>query len=97
MHFNQSQIYLVESKNFAYTIETMKNTIKIFPNPVANTLHVSVDTNEIPNLQIYTINGILIKEIKAKDMNVSNIPIGTYILKVKTNNRTESFPLMISR
>jgi dipeptidyl aminopeptidase/acylaminoacyl peptidase len=29
LHFNQSQIYLVESKNFAYTIETMKNTIKI--------------------------------------------------------------------
>jgi len=29
LHFNQSQIYFVESKNFAYTIETMKNTIKI--------------------------------------------------------------------
>jgi hypothetical protein len=75
----------------------MKDNVKIFPNPVANILHVSVPSNENPTLQLYALNGILLKEIKAKDMNVSDILVGTYILKVTFHNMVGSYPLMISR
>ena len=75
----------------------MKDNVKIFPNPVANILHVSVPSNENPTLQLYALNGILLKEIKAKDMNVSDIFVGTYILKVTFHNMVGSYPLMISR
>ncbi|MFZ4726186.1 MAG: Ig-like domain-containing protein, partial [Paludibacter sp.] len=74
----------------------MKDKIKIYPNPVSDMLYVTVDNDEIPTLQLYAINGILLKEFKAKEMNVRDIAVGTYILKIKLKDSFGSYPVMIS-
>jgi hypothetical protein len=75
----------------------LKDKVKIYPNPVSDMLHVTVDNDEIPTLQLYAINGILVKEIKAKEMNVSDIATGTYILKIRLKDSFGTYTVMISR
>ena len=71
--------------------------IKIYPNPVSDKLTVKVKDVENPLLQLYSINGMLMKEISGNELNVSNINTGTYILKVKFDKASLSFPVIIVR
>jgi len=77
--------------------ELLKNSVKIYPNPTSDVLHVSVIADEVPFLQLYSISGVLLKEINSNQLNVSDIATGTYILKVKLKNEVGSFPVMIVR
>jgi len=77
--------------------DVMKNTVKIYPNPTSDVLHVSVIIDEVPFLQLYSISGLLLKEIKANQLIVNEIATGTYLLKVKLKNEVGSFPVMIVR
>ena len=77
--------------------ETMKGLVKVYPNPTSNQLHVTVPGGEVPTLQLYTISGILMKEVQADLMNVSEISQGTYFVKIKIRNNSVSLPVMIIR
>jgi len=77
--------------------ELMKNKIKIYPNPVNDIVHVSTSIDENPVLQLFSIGGILLKEIKANELNVHDISSGTYILKIMLKNSSASYPVMIVR
>jgi len=77
--------------------DVMKNNVKIYPNPTGDVLHVLVLTNEDPLLQLYSISGVLLKEVTAKEMNVQEIAPGTYVLKVKSGEYFMSYPVMIVR
>ena len=71
--------------------------VKIYPNPVSDKLTVKVKDVDNPLLQLYSINGMLMKEINGNELNVSNINTGTYILKVKFDKASLSFPVIIVR
>jgi len=75
----------------------LKDKVKVYPNPVSNIIHISYGTDEIATMQLYTINGLLLKESQSRDLNVSDISTGTYILKVKLNDAFSSYPVMIIR
>jgi len=75
----------------------LKDKVKVYPNPVSNIIHISYGTDEIATMQLYTINGLLLKESHSRDLNVSDISTGTYILKVKLNDAFSSYPVMIIR
>jgi hypothetical protein len=70
------------------------NNIEVYPNPASSTLYVGYNLNELSNIeisimdilgsqlykQIYTnLNGNIVNEI-----DVSTLPIGNYLLKIKT-------------
>ncbi|MXV38021.1 T9SS type A sorting domain-containing protein [Flavobacteriaceae bacterium Ap0902] len=59
--------------------------LSIYPNPVEDFINIKVD-GEIENIDIYSINGQLIKNANAHKINVSDLPKGVYILKIKTTN-----------
>lgn len=61
---------------------SLKNELKVFPNPASNRIKVLVN-EEIKTIQIYSINGIFIKKIKNhNDIDLSNLKKGMYIIKV---------------
>ena len=71
--------------------------VKVYPNPVSDVLHVSTASLVIPLLQLYSISGVLLREVSAKEMNVNDITAGTYVLKVKLAEYFMSYPVMIVR
>jgi hypothetical protein len=67
-----------------------KPKFKLYPNPANNELHVSVE-NEFENapyiVQILDLSGRpIIVHSNAKDINISNLSSGTYILQIQTQN-----------
>ncbi len=59
-------------------------TIQVFPNPVSEILFVKTGENELPLLQLYSLNGVLLKEEKNNQLSITEFDRGTYVLKVKT-------------
>ncbi|MDR0542700.1 MAG: N-acetylmuramoyl-L-alanine amidase [Dysgonamonadaceae bacterium] len=58
--------------------------IEIYPNPASETIVVKTPLNETPLLRLYSLNGILLKEVRANEIAVKEWSAGTYILKVIT-------------
>jgi hypothetical protein len=71
-----------------------KEQVKVYPNPCSDVIYVSVSTDENPFMQLYSLNGVLLKKIRAKEMNVSDLSEGTYILKVKIREQEGSYVIM---
>ncbi|WP_426275997.1 T9SS type A sorting domain-containing protein [Chryseobacterium sp. S-02] len=78
------------------TSETSKLTAKIYPNPVSDFLNIE-GKNTIESVEIYDINGKLVKKVSPKNETVSvklsELTPGTYFAKVnhQTNNQTIKF------
>ena len=75
------------SNNCNYTLSTnelKKSTLKIYPNPVKNILNIDTE-DQFQKADIYTINGQLIKTSLLKEINVSDLSKGNYIIKIKTD------------
>lgn len=72
------------------------NNMKIYPNPSDNFMYVSTDegNTEIVNLQILDMIGKVFENISVQNnieipINISNLPNGTYLLKIQTNKETK--------
>jgi len=72
-------------------------SIKIYPNPAVNFVRVSGLDTENTVLQLYSINGTILKEVHAIEMNIQDIAVGTYILKIQYKNQMITRPLIIAR
>lgn len=72
-------------------------SIRIYPNPAVKFVRVSGLDTENTVLQLYSINGTILKEVHAIEMNIQNIAVGTYILKIQCENQMITRPLIIAR
>ncbi len=64
------------------TLES-ENLIKIYPNPVTDQLHVSLETSAFQGMELLSFEGKLLKSEKvAQFFDVSDLPAGYYFLKV---------------
>ncbi|TDE06963.1 T9SS type A sorting domain-containing protein [Flavobacterium sandaracinum] len=74
----------------AQNAELLKLTL--YPNPVTNTLFLNSLNQKIEKVEIYSITGALVKSIE-KDVDaidVSNLNIGSYLVKVSTDQGTST-------
>jgi hypothetical protein len=69
--------------------------ISIYPNPATEIFFVKTEKNELPLLQLYTLNGVLLKVATDNHLAVAEFKPGTYILKVKTSKGVYSKVVMI--
>ncbi len=61
------------------------NEIKIFPNPVKSDLNLILPKNQkIQKVSIYGLDGVKVLEKTSEKLDVSNLPKGTYVLKVES-------------
>lgn len=63
--------------------EVETTTTTVYPNPATNVLNVSTNENVLL-VEVYSINGALVKAVKTKTVDVSDLDSGLYILTVKT-------------
>ncbi|MEA4841459.1 MAG: N-acetylmuramoyl-L-alanine amidase [Bacteroidales bacterium] len=71
------------------------NTIQVYPNPASENIFVKTDKNELPLLQLYSLNGILLKTIRDHQMSITEFDQGTYVLKIITQAEVLSKVMMI--
>lgn len=71
--------------------------ISIYPNPATDIFHVKTEENALPLLQLYSLNGVLLKATNDNQMSVSEFEAGTYLLKVKTSKGMFSKVVMICK
>lgn len=79
------------------TVGFDKNTFNVYPNPVKDVLNVSF-TQNISNVAVYNLLG---QEVLVKKMNdnkgqvdMSSLPIGTYLVKVNTENAVKTIKVI---
>ena len=70
-------------------------TIQVYPNPASEFIFVKTDKNELPLLQLYSLNGILLKTIRDHQMSITEFDQGTYVLKIITQAEVLSKVMMI--
>ena len=75
--------------------QTIVSDIIIYPNPATDIINVQIQSSNVPVLQLYSVNGILLKEIKSDKIDVSNINQGTYILKIISGKEIVTRPVII--
>ncbi|WP_430413095.1 T9SS type A sorting domain-containing protein [Kordia sp.] len=78
------------------TQEVVFSDVNLYPNPVKNTLHIS-KTNEIKSLEIYAIQGKLIRTQKSQfeTIDMSKLQSGLYFVKLTDNaNRSNTFKVV---
>jgi hypothetical protein len=84
--------FIVTFTSILGTDEAMQydNRIQVYPNPVREIFKISnPEKIKISSVEIMDASGKLIKTMRgAEDYNVSDLPKGNYILKIKSNELT---------
>lgn len=80
------------------------NSVRLFPNPAKETITVQFNSNEHVILSVYDIVGNQFKsfettlsELGTHEMNISNLPTGTYILRFQADSKTQTILFNIIR
>lgn len=91
-YIGQGAVYSTNCNLTLATNETQKPQTKIFPNPVKNLLNVQTEEN-LQKVEIYSVNGQLVKTSLLKETYVETLPKGNYIVKITTDKgvQTEKF------
>ena len=85
----------LEAETLGIDYNFISNQIKVYPNPVSITLHISTKTH-IESVKLYDILGMLVFESSAiNQINVSDFKSGIYILKLQTSNSTTTRKIFI--
>ena len=86
----------VSSSNGTLTIETieeMPNQIFVYPNPTTDRIYIQGEN--ILQTELFDLRGRKVKTTNQKQIDISEMGVGTFILKVTTdNNYTKSFKII---
>ncbi|WP_008636239.1 DUF5074 domain-containing protein [Bizionia argentinensis] len=70
--------------------------LKIYPNPASDFFNIK-SLNQVVDLEIYDITGKLVKQLNntsEKQINISNLKQGVYIVKISSQNKNGLFKLI---
>lgn len=72
--------------------------VTIYPNPAKDIIRVSKSPHQIvEEMQLYALNGKLIRSSEYDYLLVDDIPVGTYLLKIRFNEGVYSTPVIVRR
>lgn len=69
----------------------------IYPNPASKFFNIQIQSEKLPIVQLYSLNGVLLKTEIGNKISVAEFANGTYILKAKIDNNDFTKVVMISR
>lgn len=65
----------------------------VYPNPVVDWIYL----NHTAEMKLYNMQGICLEQVNGKRLFVGNFPVGSYLLYVKANGKSEVLPILICR
>ena len=68
-----------------------------FPNPTTGNVSIKGAEKNHSVIQLYTLNGVMIREVNDNQMFVGDFANGTYLIKVKSNDLNFAQPLIITK
>ncbi len=69
--------------------------IKVYPNPASDILYVQSE-NPVQLLTLYSLTGSCVKSSTESAIDVSNVPTGTYLLKIRSAEKEFCYPVLIT-
>ena len=75
------------------TAETQSGLV-VYPNPAIDFIHIKTTRLDIEKVFIFDLSGKLIMAETSKDINISNLPTGNYVLSIKTYDGIKSFKVI---
>lgn len=70
----------------------LKNNIKIYPNPAKDKVYININDATNANVNVHNLNGNIVLSQKLNAslnvVSIENLPIGTYLFKVTSNEGT---------
>ena len=89
--------YIFSSSNLATDENDLsRNEVKIYPNPAKDLINIT-SKKEISLIEILERSGRRISESKECDINISHLPQGVYIMKIKFSNGNSSIQKLIKQ
>lgn len=86
-HFESDDIFYIGMDDVTVTKGTLsiseneKNNLLIYPNPATDWVKVQ-GINHIERIRIFDLQGKLIRETKEKELNISDLNSGTYLINI---------------
>ncbi len=76
--------------------ELEKNRFYVYPNPTATILNVANDdvTQSISHLEIISLEGRVLKEQNAPQVEIASLPTGMYFCRITSNNKTQTIKFL---
>jgi septal ring-binding cell division protein DamX len=71
--------------------------VKIYPNPASYFINIESNTVDIKNIQVYDINGRLLKTSKKTKFNVADLSSGMYILQIQSTDNQSKIEKFIKK
>ncbi|MCF4100275.1 T9SS type A sorting domain-containing protein [Gillisia sp. M10.2A] len=81
-----------------YATEKPITGLSIYPNPVTGSkVYISSDKNQMKEVEVYNVLGkkVLASRISGKELDVSELTPGIYILKIKEGNTQATRKLVV--
>ena len=75
------------------TAETQSGLV-VYPNPAIDFIHIKTTRLDIEKVFIFDLSGKLIMAETSKDINISHLPTGNYVLSIKTYDGIKSFKVI---
>lgn len=94
--------YVVDLKgDLGVDKEIEQTKAAVYPNPVAEELHVDVPFNDVDTrISLYSVQGVCVRTLDAcgssNVMNVSNLAEGTYFLEVSAKGFSKTFKVVVT-
>jgi len=79
--------------NYMSVNDVQKSQIQIYPNPVKDKFIINTN-DKIEQVEIYSLTGQILKTGHSKEINISYLPKGNYIVNVKTDKNGYSQKLI---
>ena len=80
-----SKIKKISNTNLAIQENELKLKTSIYPNPASEKISIKSET-AISKIELYDLSGKKLKESTLKEMNISTLPRGNYLLKISDKN-----------
>lgn len=75
------------------TVSDQKEPLRLYPNPATDVVYINSD--EVSSVSVYTLSGILVKQVMDTNvMNVNDLTAGTYLVRVATPKSIQTIKLV---